>query len=1060
MKQRISSLDLELLYRELKTQLEGYRLSNIYNVSESSRQFLLKFNKPDSKLNTIIDCGLRIHLTDFTRPVPATPSGFVVKLRKHLKSKRLTTVKRVANDRILVLSFNDGQFFLVLEFFSAGNVILLDSERKIIVLQRIVHEHENKVGHVYDMFDDSFLEDTQIVAPKTKHYSADEVNGWIKEAKEFSDSSVKAKTGKGAKVLSIHKVLFLRQPHLSSDLISRNLKSRGIAPNSPCLNFLDKIDELVDMLNATESEVNELLRDGSKLGYIIAKRNPHYDSEKGDASLEFVYEQFHPFPPHLSEDEKINTKLIEVPGQYNKTVDEFFSTIESSKYALRIQNQEFQAKNRLESAKLDNEKRIQALIDVQAKNETRGHAIIAAADLVEEAQNAIRALVEQQMDWKTIEVLISNEQKKNNRIARLIKLPLDLKNNKITLNLPLNDGIEDEDSDEEDDDSTSTEDETSNSETSDSSLSDFEADENDEDEPASATNSKKDRKDNKKKAGPSVDATIDLALSAYANASNYFNIKKSNVEKQKKVEKNAQKALKNIEQRIEKDLKKKLKESHDVLNKTRKPYFFEKFHWFISSEGFLVLMGKSGIESDQIYSKYIHANDIFVSNNFDTHVWIKNPDETEVPPNTLMQAGIMCMSASPAWSKKIQSSAWWCFAKELSKFDNYGGEVLPAGTFRLKDEKKKSFLPPSQLVMGFAFLWKTKGSDEEEEEELEADDEEQGDEEPQSKKVVVDKEIAPEGEKYKEEGLENNKNEYQRLDEDVVTEEEAAGVNELHPSTVLEESKAGQGKSDSGGVQVTEDLHHNILNSESSTHVDVEQSEQSETESEILEIDSCLSDRPGSTKESNKKSVRGKKGKMKKIQKKYADQDEEERMMRLAVLGTLKGSERQQQKAEEEAARQREREQKKFRRERQKKQQSLMFGSEQKINIDYAKIFSELSPVVDDKNKVHDIVPVYAPWPALTKYKYKVKVQPGNAKKTKSLNEILTYFSKRKVDQTESDKELDWPCEHELIKKLKELDLVSLLYTDKLKVTIPGQNESKSKAKGTSNNKGKKKGKK
>lgn len=129
MKQRISSLDLELLYRELKSQLEGYRLSNIYNIAESSRQFLLKFNKPDSKLNAIIDCGLRVHLTDFTRPVPATPSGFVVKLRKHLKSKRLTTVKRVANDRILVLSFNDGQFFLVLEFFSAGNVILLDSDQ-------------------------------------------------------------------------------------------------------------------------------------------------------------------------------------------------------------------------------------------------------------------------------------------------------------------------------------------------------------------------------------------------------------------------------------------------------------------------------------------------------------------------------------------------------------------------------------------------------------------------------------------------------------------------------------------------------------------------------------------------------------------------------------------------------------------------------------------------------------------------------------------------------------------------------------------------------------------
>lgn len=1058
MKQRISSLDLELLYRELKSQLEGYRLSNIYNIAESSRQFLLKFNKPDSKLNAIIDCGLRVHLTDFMRPVPATPSGFVVKLRKHLKSKRVTTVKRVANDRILVLSFNDGQFFLVLEFFSAGNVILLDSDRKIIVLQRIVHEHENKVGHIYNMFDDSFLENTRIEPPKSKVHSADEVNGWIKEAKDFADSSVKAKTGKGAKVLSIHKLLFLREPQLSSDLISRNLKSRGIAPNSPCLNFLDKIDEIVDLLDATESEVNELLRDGCKLGYIIAKKNPHYDSEKGDANLEFVYEQFHPFPPHLSEDEKGYTKIIEVPGQYNKTVDDFFSTIESSKYALRIQNQEFQAKNRLESAKLDNEKRIQALIDVQTQNEVRGHAIIAAADLVEEAQSAIKALVEQQMDWKTIEVLISNEQKKNNRIARLIKLPLDLKNNKFTLSLPRNDEIESDNSDEEYDNLTSSEDETSSSDSSDSSLSDFEADDNDEDELTSVSNIKKDRKDNKKKEKPSIDATIDLTLSAYANASNYFNIKKSNVEKQKKVEKNAQKALKNIEQRIEKDLKKKLKESHDVLNKTRKPYFFEKFHWFVSSEGFLVLMGKSGMESDQIYSKYIHDNDVFVSNSFDTHVWIKNPDETEVPPNALMQAGIMCMSASPAWSKKIQSSAWWCFAKELSKFDNYGGEVLPAGTFRLKDEKKKSFLPPSQLVMGFALLWKTKDFDEEEEE-VEADDEDQDDEEAQKEKSVLDEDAVPGQVQGKDDELEISKDENRRIDQGFVIGKKMEGVKEHHSPTKSTDLKSVKEKSDSDEVPVTTGLYPKISNSDSDVQADKEPSEQSETNNNS-ENGSAFSDKSGSNKETIKKNVRGKKGKMKKMQKKYADQDEEERLMRLAVLGTLKGSERQQQKAEEEAAKLKEREQKKFRRERQKKQQSLMFGSEQKVNVNYAKIFSEISPVVDDKSKVRDIVPVYAPWPALTKYKYKVKVQPGNAKKTKSLNEILTYFSKRKVDETESDKELDWPCEHELIKKLKELDLVSILYTDKLKITIPGQNEMKSKTKGTPSSKGKKKGKK
>ena len=209
-----------------------------------------------------------------------------------------------------------------------------------------------------------------------------------------------------------------------------------------------------------------------------------------------------------------------------------------------------------------------------------------------------------------------------------------------------------------------------------------------------------------------------------------------------------------------------------------------------------------------------------------------------------------------------------------------------------------------------------------------------------------------------------------------------------------------------------------------------------------------------------KKAVRGKKGKLKKMQRKYADQDEEERRIRLEALGTLKGAERQQQKAVEEALKQEERDQRKARRERQKVQQSLKFEAKERVDVDYQKILSEVSPSAGQKSDIRDIIPVFAPWSSLTKYKYKVKVQPGNAKKTKSLHEILSYFINRKVDESETDKESDWPCEHEFIKRFKEVDLVSLIYVDKLKVTIPGQNESKAKAKSTSNSKGKKKGKK
>ncbi|CAI7482715.1 CFC_collapsed_G0055500.mRNA.1.CDS.1 [Saccharomyces cerevisiae] len=317
------------------------------------------------------------------------------------------------------------------------------------------------------------------------------------------------------------------------------------------------------------------------------------------------------------------------------------------------------------------------------------------------------------MDWNTIEKLIKSEQKKGNRIAQLLNLPLNLKQNKISVKLDLSSKELNTSSDEDNESEGNTTDSSSDSDSEDMESS-----------------KERSTKSMKRKSNEKINVTIDLGLSAYANATEYFNIKKTSAQKQKKVEKNVGKAMKNIEVKIDQQLKKKLKDSHSVLKKIRTPYFFEKYSWFISSEGFLVMMGKSPAETDQIYSKYIEDDDIYMSNSFNSHVWIKNPEKTEVPPNTLMQAGILCMSSSEAWSKKISSSPWWCFAKNVSKFDGSDNSILPEGAFRLKNENDQNHLPPAQLVMGFGFLWKVKtsgnednGDDDEEEEEEEEEEE-------------------------------------------------------------------------------------------------------------------------------------------------------------------------------------------------------------------------------------------------------------------------------------------------------------------------------------------------
>lgn len=1021
MKQRISALDLQLLADELKSHLEGYRLTNIYNTADSSRQFLLRFNKPDSKFNVVVDCGLRIHITDFDRPIPAAPSGFVVKLRKHLKAKRLTGLRRVENDRILVLQFADGMFYLVLEFFSAGNVILLDESKKILSLQRIVHEHENKVGQKYTMFDDSIFQTQEQEALKQDEevYEIETVKSWLveEEKNETAKSSLltdslRAKK-KSSKVASIHKLLLAKESHLSSDLISNNLKISGISPSTSCLEFIGKEEDICTLLNMTERDYRNLLSNKDKSGYILAKRNSHFVPGETSEDLEFVYETFHPFKPLIEDKDLGRARIIEVDGEYNKTLDKFFSTIESSKYALRIQQQEHLAHKKLEDARLENQKKIQDLLDVQSTNEQKGNTIIANTDLVEEAKSAVQGLVDQQMDWNIIEKLILSEQSKSNKIARLIKLPLKLKENKIDLLLPLEDDIgaeSDKDDLETDSDSDGASFTGEESDSSDSDLSDFETEES-----TGKTLSRK------KVAHESrtIKVTIDLGLSSYANASGYFNVKKSSAEKQKRVEQNVKKAMKNIEERIDKQLKKKLKESHNVLRKVRSPYFFEKFHWFFSSEGFLVLMGRSPQDTDQIFSKYIEGDDVYMVNSFGSNqVWIKNPDQTEIPPNTLMQAAVFCMSSSAAWSKKISSSPSWCFAKNISKFSDYQNMVLPPGVFHLKKESAMNMMPSVQLVMGFGFLWKvkTKGG----------------------KNDELANELA-----------EGNVSEGEASDSEVEANNDVAEVIEDGTKII------SMPQSDENPKEIESQLKHD-LNSDTETvtdQVDDNATLTSQMNNTCAEVSALHADHNSkddlldikSNGKSNaissqmKTNVRGKKGKLKKIQNKYADQDDEERQLRLEALGTLKGVEKQEIKKQEELERQRNRELRKVKREKQKELQALKFTKNEKVKVNYARFTTELKPRVSKDDEIIDVVPVFAPWAALLKYKYKAKILPGNAKKTKTLTDVLHYFANREMDPEMDDKELDWPKEHEVIKILKAQDLVLTICSDKLKVTLPGQ---------------------
>ncbi|KAJ3523083.1 hypothetical protein NM208_g12587 [Fusarium decemcellulare] len=673
MKQRFSSLDVKVIAHELQERLVTLRLSNVYDLS--SKILLLKFAKPDNKKQLVIDTGFRCHLTEFARTTAAAPSAFVARLRKFLKTRRLTSVTQVGTDRVLEFQFSDGQYRLFLEFFASGNIILTDADLKILTLARTVSEGEGqepqRVGLQYT------LENRQNFAgipPLTKERVRGALQAAVDKAAAAASSLKKQKGKPGG---DLRKSLAVSITELPPVLVDHSLHTNQFDTTIKPEDILakeDLLDELVKSLTEARKTVDELTSSEICTGYIFAKRREqHKGAEDDDTETKrenLLYEDFHPFiPQKLRKDSAF--EILEFQG-YNETVDEFFSSLEGQKLESRLNEREAAAKRKLEAAKNEQTKRLEGLQEAQSLNFRKAAAIEANVARVQEAMDAVNGLLGQGMDWVDVGKLVEREKKRHNPVAEIIKLPLNLAENLITLELA------EEEFEPEEDDPYETDD--------DSAQGDEEG----------------------KQTSKALSVEINLGLSPWSNAREYFDQRKTAAVKEEKTQQQAAKALKNAEQKINEDLKKGLKQEKALLQPIRKQMWFEKFTWFISSDGYLVIGGKDAQQNETIYKRYLRKGDVYC--HADLHgassVIIKNNPKTPdapIPPATLSQAGSLAVCSSDAWDSKAGMSAWWVNADQVSK-SAPTGEFLPTGSFMVRG--KKNFLPPAQLLLGLGIVFK------------------------------------------------------------------------------------------------------------------------------------------------------------------------------------------------------------------------------------------------------------------------------------------------------------------------------------------------------------------
>jgi predicted ribosome quality control (RQC) complex YloA/Tae2 family protein len=189
--------------------------------------------------------------------------------------------------------------------------------------------------------------------------------------------------------------------------------------------------------------------------------------------------------------------------------------------------------------------------------------------------------------------------------------------------------------------------------------------------------------------GRHIEVSLDFRKSVAENAEKAYRASKKLGEKLK----GAQEAIKVTQQQI-KDLKKKkiVEKLHKGKTQSLKRFWFDRFHWFISSEGNLVIGGRDAKTNELVVKKYLRAGDRYV--HADVHgapsCIVKNVDiHGEVIPiseKTLAEACVFAGCYSKAWKQFGEVQVYWVLPEQVSKTPQ-SGEFLGTGAFVIRGKR-------------------------------------------------------------------------------------------------------------------------------------------------------------------------------------------------------------------------------------------------------------------------------------------------------------------------------------------------------------------------------------
>ncbi len=136
----------------------------------------------------------------------------------------------------------------------------------------------------------------------------------------------------------------------------------------------------------------------------------------------------------------------------------------------------------------------------------------------------------------------------------------------------------------------------------------------------------------------------------------------------------------------------------------RAPHWFERFRWFVSSEGVVVIAGRDAASNDLVVRRNLKDGDVYV--HADLHgaasVVVKHPPPGRPPIGeaTLREAGQWAVVYSKAWRAGLASaSAFWVTPEQVSK-SGASGEFVAKGAWAIHGTKHVLRDLPTEIALG------------------------------------------------------------------------------------------------------------------------------------------------------------------------------------------------------------------------------------------------------------------------------------------------------------------------------------------------------------------------